>query len=169
MAHQQPALDLDDLPDLFGFTPEELALNRAGRFSTRQRQQVRYHSVGYLVRGAAFLVLCMILAVTLIPLLHRAGEWIAFVGVCLTVIGLIVWWGIAAARIARPVVRTITGPLTRAGSANRPVVRVGDLDLRISYRRWKRLPPVLADLSPTGRYRVYYCAESTLLSLEPDR
>lgn len=153
---------VDELADMFGFTPDDLALNRAGQFSARQRQQVVYQSVGYLVKGIAFLVLCGVLIASLLPSIHRPWEWIMLAVTILLVAALAIGWGIAAIRVVRPAVHTITGSLSRAGSDMQPRVQVGQVALRMSFRRWKRLPP-----SFPGKYRVYYGPEMTLLSLEP--
>lgn len=153
---------IDELARAFGFTLDELARNRRGKLSLRQRQQVVFQSIGYIVRGVAFLVLGGVLAAALVPTLNRRWEWAAFVGMCAVLVGLAAYLAFAAVRIARPVVRTATGPLVRAGSANRPRVRVGSLDLRVPFRRWKRLPLILP-----GRYRAYYArGVYNLLSIE---
>jgi hypothetical protein len=147
----------DDLAAQFGFTCEELALNRAGEFSARQRQTLFFLSVGYLVRGLALLVLVIVLAVAVAD--RNA------VGIAL----LILLGGVIAALYARaayqvlfPRIAVLIGPLRRGQDAYHPSIFAGDTELRISFRRWKRL---------TGRYpgtyRFYVGPTLILLSLEP--
>lgn len=156
-----PPPDQIDLARTFGFTPEELALNRAGRLSARQRQMVLYHSTGYLVRGVAALVLGVVLLAALVAGVERPWEWALFGAAVILLAGFALGLVIAAVRVARPAMQSATGPLTRAGTASRPAVQVGALALRVSYRRWKRLPPTLP-----GHYRVYYSTGRELLSVE---
>jgi hypothetical protein len=150
------------LADMFGFTLDELALNRTGLFSQRQRQQLAYQSIGYLVRGIAVIVLSTLLIVTLASRTRQPWE-IALLaltsGLLAVLCGLLLF---AAYRVFRPTVQTATGPLQRSGNARDPHVSIGDRTLRISFRRWKRLPPALP-----GQYRVYYARGTyNLLSLE---
>jgi hypothetical protein len=161
MGAEQPTAR--QLADLFGFSEDELTLNRAGAFSDRQRQQLVYQSIGYLVRGLAFIILDILLAITLYARLDRAWQQALFAALIVLLLDATALILRAAVKVCFPTVRSATGPLSRAGSANQPCIRTGALELRISYRRWRRLPPTLP-----GTYRVYYAnAVNTLLSLEP--
>ncbi len=158
-------MDTSDTPDLgrgFGFTPEELALNRAGRLSDRQRQTVVFRSVGYLIRGLALVALAVVLAAAVAPTIHTPGQIGLFAALCVLVLiiaGLLVR---AAFVVAHPAVQAASGPLVRSGDARHPAITVGGVTLRTSYRRWKRLPAAFP-----GSYRAYYYGpELTLLSLE---
>lgn len=156
-------LTVEQLAVLFGFTPGELALNRAGRFSERQRQQLAYQSVGYLLRGIGFLVLSVILTASLYEPDMERGQAAAFITVGLLLLMISGYLLFAAYRVFSPTVQSREGKLIRSGSARQPAVLIADRPLRISYRRWKRLPP-----SFPGAYRVYYARSvDTLLSVEP--
>jgi hypothetical protein len=148
---------------MFGFSPDDLALNRAGEFSARQRQTLVFRCVGYLVRGIGLLVLNVILAAYLTTVIHRVWEWALF-GLLCALIAVIAALLIRAAMmtLARPTIHTITGTLRRAGYANHPLILAGDTPLRVSFRRWKRL----VEAYP-GTYRFYVDPEQSLLSLEP--
>lgn len=155
-------LEAADLGRCFGFTPEEVTLNRAGRVSDRQRQAIVFHGVGYVVRGAALLVLIVTLAAAVAPTLRTAWHVALFAALCL--LGLLIAGLLfrAAALIVRSPVRAVTGSPVRSGDARHPAITVGGVTLRISFRRWKRLPAALP-----GTYRAYYGPDTRLLSLEP--
>ncbi|HEX3050095.1 MAG TPA: hypothetical protein VHP83_05525 [Aggregatilineaceae bacterium] len=150
------------MQDKLGFTSDELALNRAGRLSSRQRQQLFFQSIGYLVRGAGMLVLTIILAFYLVPRINESWEKIAFGVVWLLMgvsTGLMIF---AAVQVACPSVRSVTGSLERAGTLKDPRVRIGTHEMRISRRRWKHLAA-----SYPGTYRAYYVRfAGNLLSVE---
>jgi hypothetical protein len=152
-----------DLARLFGFSLDELALNRTGDLSARQRQTLVFRSIGYLVRGIALIVLSVVLAAYLTTLLHRAWQWVLFGVLC----ALIAWIAALLARaayliLAHPTIHTVMGGLRRAGDANHPRILAGDTELRVSFRRWKRL----AEAYP-GHYRFYVGPDQSLLSVEP--
>lgn len=153
---------LPSLGDLFGFEPGEAALNRAGQLSPRQRQQVIYRSVGYIVRGLAVCLLNGILAAAVSPTIDRPWQRAAFVILCAFVALLGLDLLSAAYRCLFPRVHAVAGPLVRAGNLNKPCIRVGSRDLAVNARRWKRLPPDLP-----GQYRAYWTTGRLLLSLEP--
>ncbi len=156
-------LTTEQLATLFGFTLDELALNRAGEFSTRQRQQLVYQSIGYLLRGVGFLILSLILAITVYRQLDYSWQYAVFAAICLLLLILSGYLFFATYRVFSPTVQISEGKLIRAGSARQPAILIADRTLRISYRRWKRLPP-----SFPGTYRVYYArAVLNVLSIEP--
>ncbi|MBN1964528.1 MAG: hypothetical protein JW910_07765, partial [Anaerolineae bacterium] len=129
--------------------------------SRAQRQRLFFHSVGYLVNGLAWVVLNVILAAYLVPNVERWWQAAAFAllaGLCIVIGGTLL---LSAARLIFPTVRVVDGSLERGGDIRRPCVKAGAVELRISARRWKRLPAALP-----GAYRVYYC-ERELLSAEP--
>lgn len=154
--------DVAELGRSFGFTPEELALNRAGRVSDRQRQTIIFRCVGYVVRGVALVVLIVTLAAAVAPTLHTEWQTALFAALCL--LGLLIAGLLfrAAVVIRRSPVHIATGSLSRSGDARHPAVTVGGVTLRISFRRWKRLPAAYP-----GTFRAYYGPELNLLSLEP--
>jgi hypothetical protein len=93
---------------------------------------------------------------------RRAWEQ-ALVAVLVALIGVIVALVLRAAyAVARPTVETITGELCRTGDARHPCVRAGNRELRVSFRRWKRLAP-----SYPGEFRFYCGPGLMLLSVEP--
>lgn len=153
-------LSANQLAVLFGFTLDELAQNRAGTFSQRQRQQLAYQSVGYLLRGMGFLLLSLILAISLYGRIEYRWQIAAFAAVCLLLLTISGYLLFATYRVFSPSVQRIDGKLSKTGSAQ---VLIGERMLRISYRRWKRLPA-----SFPGEYRVYYARTVyNLLSIEP--
>jgi len=160
-AAQQP-LSAEELAGLFGFAPDALAANRAGRLSDRQRQDLRYRSIGHLVRGAITLVGGVVLIAAVSPLAEAAWERALLMGACALWLALGVLWLIAARDVARPTVSTVIGTLRRAGDPSHPAIAVNGVTLRVSYRRWKRLSAAYP-----GRYRAYYGPARTLLSIEP--
>jgi hypothetical protein len=105
MNEEQPAPD--ELAALFGFTLEELALNRAGRLSDHQRQTLFFLSVGYLVRGLVLVVLNVILAATVADTVHTTGHMVAFVVLCLLMAGIAAFLIRAAYIVTFPTVRII--------------------------------------------------------------
>ena len=161
--HSSTPLTAADLARLFGFTPDELALNRAGHFSTRQRQTLIFRYVGYLVRGVGLVILTIVLAATVTVFIHHPWGWALFGLLCALIMLLAGLWVRAVTLIiVRPTIRTVIGELRRAGDANQPFILAGDTHLRVSFRRWKRL----AEAYP-GQYRFYIGPEHTLLSVEP--
>lgn len=160
-AAQQP-LSAEELADLFGFAPDALAANRAGLLSDRQRQDLRYRSIGHLVRGAMMLVGGAVLIAAVSPLAEAAWERALLVGVWVLWLVLGLLWLTAARDVARPTVHMATGALGRAGDPSHPAIAVNGVTLRVSYRRWKRLSAAYP-----GRYRAYYGPARTLLSIEP--
>jgi hypothetical protein len=153
--NEQPSPD--NLAAQFGFTPDELALNRAGEFSARQRQTLFFLSVGYLVRGLALIVLVIVLAAAVADR-HTTGT--ALLGLLLA--GIVLLYVRAAYQVFSPRVTVITGPLRRGQDARHPSIFAGDTELRVSFRRWKRLKA-----SYPGTYRFYVAPDLILLSLEP--
>jgi hypothetical protein len=147
----------NDLAAQFGFTPDELALNRAGEFSARQRQTLFFLSVGYLVRGLALIVLVIVLAAAVADR-HTAGT--ALLGLLLA--GIVLLYLRATYQVLSPRVTVITGSLRRGQDARHPSIFAGDAELRVSFRRWKRLRA-----SYPGTYRFYVAPDLILLSLEP--
>ncbi len=147
----------EELAAQFGFTREELALNRAGEFSARQRQTLFFLSAGYLVRGLALIVLVIVLAVAVADR-HTAG-WV-LIGLLLA--GIVLLYLRAAYQVLFPRVSVIFGPLRRGQDARHPSIFAGDTELRVSFRRWKRLKA-----SYPGMYRFYVAPALILLSLEP--
>jgi len=149
-------------PEVLGFTPDELALNRQGQMSARQRQTLWYHQVGYLVRGVAMMILNLILISYLMPRLEQAMHK-ALLGVIVVLVMIIAGYLIIGFyRTWSPVVHTVTGPLTIGGSEQSPRLHIGSLSLRISRRAWRRLEGTYP-----GPFRVYYSPAGDLLSLEP--
>ncbi|MBN1680442.1 MAG: hypothetical protein JW966_09115 [Anaerolineae bacterium] len=154
---------IGDLGAIFGFAPDELAFNRAGRVSARQRQALRYRGIGFLVKGAAACVLNVILAAALAPGITYPWQrtlygvlWALIALFALAVIG-------GTLLVVHPVVRHVTTTIKRSPSAARPCLIAGKLELRISGAAWRRMPP-----SYSGQFRVYYARfAGWLLSLEP--
>ncbi len=150
------------MQDRLGFTSDELVLNRAGQLSSRQRQQLFFQSIGYLVRGAVMLALNSILACYLVPRIDETWEKLAVGAVWLLMgvsTGLMIF---AAVQVAYPSVRSVTGSLEQAGTLKDPRVRIGTREMRISRRRWKHLAA-----SYPGTYRAYYVRfAGNLLSVE---
>jgi hypothetical protein len=153
----QVQLTPDDLGAQFGFTPEELALNRAGEFSARQRQTLFFLSVGYLVRGLALIVLIIVL-VAAVADHHTIGGML----LGLLFAGIVLLYLRAAYQVMFPRITVITGSLRRGSDARHPTIFAADTALRISFRRWKRLKA-----SYPGTYRFYVAPDLILLSLEP--
>jgi len=147
---------------MLGFAPDALIANRAGRLSDRQRQDLRYRSIGHLVRGVVMLLGGATLIAAVAPLAEAAWQRALWIGVCALWLALGVLWLAAARDVARPTVRAATGTLRRAGDPAHPAIAVNGVVLRVSYRRWKRLSAVYP-----GRYRAYYGPARALLSIEP--
>lgn len=156
---------LDDLADRLGFTLEECAFNRAGLLSERQRQMLFFRGIGHIVRGIALVVLCVVLAAYLTTVIQHRYQWALF-GLLCTLIVIVILLLIRAIyhMVARPSIRTLTGTLRRTGDANHPRILAGNTPLRVSFRRWKRLPATFP-----GRYIFYVGPGNSLLSLEPIR
>ena len=155
-------LSSEELAALFGFTVEELALNRDGRLSKRQRQGMFYRSWGYLMRG---LVLVIIGTGAVIMLTTGAGSALerALLGAVIALLGVSAALLIVDAfHVLRPTVRTAHGALRRGDDPWRPSVLVGEQVLSISTRRWRRLPRACP-----GTYRAYADPTGRLLSIEP--
>lgn len=155
-------LDAAELAAHFGFTPDELARNRAGTLSARQRQTVFYRSWGYLARGVVLLVVSGGIAAWLAPTASSTLDYVLLAGIALLL-------GINAAilladlyRVLRPTVHSISGPLRRGDKAFRPSVFVGPVELWITARRWRQMEPHYP-----GTYRAYYSPAGHLLSIEP--
>lgn len=160
-AHPLPPRTVDALARWFGFTPDELALNRAGCLSTRQRQNVLFQGVRVIVLGVVLIVLNVMLAAAVAPGARSGPQQAAFGALIVLIAAIIVLVLRAAGEVLFPRVRCVCGPLSPAGSARQPLLRAGDRLLAISYRRWRRLG-VFGDRP----YRAYY-AGRTLLSVEP--
>lgn len=157
-----PVEETDELCALFGFTPDELALNRSGRLSARQRQTVRFRAIGLLVRGLAFVILTVILLASQAAQL-RTG-WQRALAIAVAALAIAVWLA-GVWVVLRPDVRRVAGPCRRNGTPRHPLVNVGGEKLAVSYRRWKRLPPALP-----GTYVAYYSTpDHALLSIEPGK
>jgi len=152
-----------ELAALFGFTPHELALNRIGYLSQRQRQRLFYRSVGYLVNGLGVVLLNAILLAAVAPRAQRPWQRIVLSALWVSLALFAALVVVSAWRVFSPDVKSATGPIQRGGTPRKPRVRVGAVELRISFRRWKRLAP-----SYPGRFTVYYAGfVGDLLSLEP--
>lgn len=153
---------VQDLAALFDFTPHELALNRVGHLSRRQRQRLFYRSVGYLVNGLGVVLLNAILLSAVAPRVQRPWQrtMLGVLWMSLALFAVLVI--VSALRVFSPQVKRITGTLQRGGTPRKPRVRVGNVELRISYRRWKRL-----ERTYPGSFTVYYAGfVGDLLSLE---
>jgi hypothetical protein len=155
-------LSAEELAGLFGFAPDALAANRAGRLSDEQRQDLLYRSIGYLVRGLVMLTLGATLIAMTYPLARAGWEGALWIGMCVLWLALGALWLAAARDVARPQVRVASGTLRRTGDPSHPAITVNNVTLRVYYRRWKRLPGVFP-----GRYRAYYEPARALLSIEP--
>jgi hypothetical protein len=152
----------DELAALFGFTLEELAQNRAGHFSDGQRQTLFFQSGGYLVRGLALIALTVVLAAAVADTIHTRWQIAGFVLLGLLIMGIIGLWLRAAYLVMFPHVEMITGTLSRGSDDWHPSIFAGTVELRISFRRWKRLKE-----SYPGLYRFYVSPTGVLLSVEP--
>lgn len=160
-ANEHP-LPVTALSELFGFSPEALEANRAGRLTDEQRQDLFYHSVGYLVRGLVMLVLSLTLIASVTPLARTPLNQTLLAIACVALLALGGSWLIAAYRVVRPQVQAVSGAVQQAGDPAHPALAVGTVILRVPYRRWKRLPVTLP-----GEYRAYYGPTRSLLSIEP--
>lgn len=162
-AHLLPPATVEALALWLGFSPEELALNRAGRLSDRQRQTVRFQGIRLVVVGAALILLNVLLAAAVAPTVPPSEK--PALGVLVLLIAVLVFMvGRASAEVLLPHVHTVTGPLCTAGSARSPRLRAGNHLLVISYRRWQRWQKL--DAPGRQMYRTYYVGR-TLLSVEP--
>ena len=155
-------LPVTALAELFGFAPETLEANRAGRLTDEQRQDLVYRSLGYMVRGLVMLVLSLTLIASVTPLAETPVNQALLAVACVALLALGGSWLIAAYRIVRPRVQSVSGPAQRAGDPAHPALTVGTVTLRVPYRRWKRLPATLP-----GEYCAYYGPTRSLLSIEP--
>lgn len=170
--HQQPArvfsadehpLPVAALSELFGFAPDALTANRAGRLTDRQRQDLFYHSLGHLMRGLVMLVLGLTLVASVTPLANSPINQVLLAAACGTLLLLGTSWLVAAYRVLlHPRIQTASGPARRSGDPAHPALTVGAVTLHVPYRRWKRLPATLP-----GIYRAYYSPVHSLLSIEP--
>ncbi len=157
-------LSATDLADRFGFTLDELALNREGQFSACQRQTVYYRSWGYLARGIVLVVLGTGITLTLTRSAETRRDW--------TLIGVLVILGAIAVallilngiRTLRPTVQIVSGSLRRGEDAWHPSILVGDTVVSITTRRWCHL-----DTHFPGIYRAYLDPFGRLCSIEPER
>lgn len=157
-------LSAADLADRFGFTLDELALNREGQLSARQRQTVFYRSWGYLARGIVLVVLSTGITLTLTRSAETRRDWALIV--VLAILGaiaasLLILNGI---RTLRPTVQIVSGPLRRGEDAWHPSILVGDTVVSITTRRWCHL-----ETHFSGIYRAYLDPVGRLLSIEPAR
>lgn len=152
----------DQLAALLGFTGDELALNRMGKFSDRQRQTLFFMSVGYLARGLVLIMSTIIMAAVVADTVHTTVQRAGLVLLGLLIIGISGLWLHTARQIVFPHVETVIGPLRRGHDAWHPSIWAGNTELRISYRRWKRLKE-----SYPGLYRFYVAPSLILLSVEP--
>ncbi|MCZ7538538.1 MAG: hypothetical protein M5U29_01160 [Anaerolineae bacterium] len=159
-AAQQP-LSAEELADLFEFAPDALAANRASRLSDRQRQDLRYRSIGHLVRGAMMLVGGAVLIAAVSPLAEAAWERAPAGRRVGAVAGAGPPVADRSARRGAPHCPHGNRGLGRAGDPSHPAIAVNGVTLRVSYRRWKRLSAAYP-----GRYRAYYGPARTLLSIE---
>lgn len=155
-------LPVTALAELFGFTPETLEANRAGHLTDGQRQDLLYHSLGYLVRGLVMLVLSLTLIASVTPLADTRLNQVLLAIACAVSVALGAGWLVAAYRIVHPRIQSVSGPAQRAGDPAHPTLTVGTVTLRVPYRRWKRLPATLP-----GEYCAYYGPTRSLLSIEP--
>ncbi|WP_162909923.1 hypothetical protein [Aggregatilinea lenta] len=163
-AHVQPPATVEALTRWFGFSLEELALNRVGRLSARQRQNVRFQGLCIIVVGGVLVLLDMLLTVTVAPTAKTMAENLALDALVLLNAVIVVIIGLAAVEILLPRVHTFTGPLCLAGTPRSPRLRAGDRLLVIPYRRWQRWQRLNAP--DRQLYRTYYVGR-TLLSIEP--
>lgn len=156
-----PPLSAAQLADLFGFTLDDLALNRLGQFSAQQRQNLIYRSVRIFVCGAALLLMSVIVIATL----YQRVPWHSrFVLLALLVILQGVTLTFFARLVLHPPVHTATGAIRRGTDMWKPAIIVEEkCVLRITTRCWKRLQQ-----SFPGKYRVYYGPDARPLSIEPD-
>jgi hypothetical protein len=149
------------LADMFGFTLDDLALNRAGQFSARQRQNLLYRSARIFVCGAALLLMSVIVIATLYQSVPQRS-WFVLLALLAILQGVILI--ILAQLVLRPPVHTATGVIRRGTDMWKPAIIVeGKCVLRTTTRRWKRLPESLP-----GEYRIYYGPDARLLSMEPE-
>jgi ABC-type proline/glycine betaine transport system permease subunit len=121
----------DELAALFGFSLDELALNRAGQFSDRQRQTLFFMSVGYLVRGLALVVLTVVLAAAVAETIHTRWQITGFALLSLLIVGMVGLWLRAAYLVRFPHVETITGTLRRGSDDWHPSIFAGTVELRV--------------------------------------
>lgn len=162
LVNNEHPLPVTALAELFGFPPEALEANRAGRLTEKQRQDMFYYSVGYLVRGLVMLVLGLTLIVSVAPLARRPVNQFLLALACGALLMLSGSWMAATYRILRPRVQVACGLARQAGDPAHPALAVGPVVLHIPYRRWKRLPAILP-----GEYCAYYGPTRSLLSIEP--
>ena len=163
-AHTVPPATVDALAQWFGFSAEELALNRAGYLSARQRQNVTFQGIGIILMGGTLILLDTLLAARVAPSARTQPERLALYVLVLLIVFLGIVISRGAADILVPRVRYVTGPLGAAGSARSPRLRAESHLLMISYRRWQRWQTLAAPERQI--YRTYYVG-ITLLSVEP--
>lgn len=122
------------LSSAVGFTADELALNRAGRLSDRQRDTLatvrRSGRTGSVVMAGFLLAFIVVIAVVVLPKLndHRRGSsQVPIVPIVAAVLGLVVVvFALSALRLRRRLNRLTAGSVLRAeGPAHTRVHRLG--------------------------------------------
>jgi hypothetical protein len=167
MIHAPPTA-VSELADAFGFTLEELALNRAGHLSSAQTWQI---AKAALFQGLFALVL--VAAAVVVPILVSGKHRIYLVVMFALCVPLVVWftWTSIADAVERRVSSTdgTVEIMSNAGGRGARLVVGGRKGRFIGIG-----PPVRSDvdrgslLRPGALYRVYSLAHSdVLLSLEP--
>lgn len=157
-----PLPTVTELMRAHGFTEDDLALNRAGRLSTRQRRALSLRALRRIALGVALIGVA--------ALLHQTPDSLAARVICgLGALGL---WAVAAQLIvatwtARPV-NALAGPLfIEGGRVYHPVCyRVEGRSLVLPGRIRRR--EAHRSIGPGQQYRVYLLPSVDLLvSLEP--
>ncbi|NDJ77562.1 MAG: toll/interleukin-1 receptor domain-containing protein [Chloroflexi bacterium] len=149
------------LATLFGFTLEELELNRSGKLSSRQRsiyrQDARLSFIAALVLGLPALGALVAVVQTGLHCLR----------VSLGVLSLLLGWlaitlFFATIQYLFGRINWAEGELRRSAEWTRPWIEVGNERIDIPLNIWQRLPT-----SYPGEFRAYFDPMEDLLSIEP--
>jgi len=145
----------EELAEIFGFTMDELLLNRNMDISKRQRSSI-------LSNFWTGCVIELILLFTTLLIHNEILRAVLFVMLC--IIGLIIASNLYAYLFPR--VKSITGTVKRTGSKRNPKLQVRDQSLILNIKDRD-----LVSETYEGRYRAFYATSSygasILLSIEP--
>jgi hypothetical protein len=172
----KPAVDdqsiTRELGSIWGFTREELVLNRAGRVSTKQRFHLFLNGLwllgfGLLAIAGAFIMTYFVLFGSNDSLsINHLWQRIILILFAIFMDLFLLLFGVAASSIAykslSPKIETAIGPLTYSGTNKSPYLVVGDKALSVSAKRWNKMRA-----SYPGQFCMYYIPENHLLSIEP--
>jgi hypothetical protein len=167
-------LTVAQLRQLYGFTLQELNLNRQEKMSERQRSQSRAGARGNFYAGVGMALVAGLFWFALTEgALHDWTEFLAgFRGFCIwgllfPFVGILAPLGVLGAMMLtidglRCKVTVTEGSLKRVGNESSHEIQVGEDKRIVPRERWKRLA-----VSYPGKYRVYSNEDRHLLSIEP--